>query len=143
MSETQHLTPSTRRITNNVAACPYPYSSILVIFSFSTSCSVHADEAQELVARRKILLEAAEDAAGDGSRAGLLNAAHHHAQVARLHDDSDALRVKDLHNGVGNLLGEALLNLQPPGEHLGDARELGEPDDGIGGDVANMHLGFQ
>lgn len=101
---------------------------------------VDADEAEKLVPGLGLLLEAAEDAGGDGGGGRLLNAAHDHAQVAGLHDDGDALGLEDLHDGVGDLLGEALLDLKATGEHLGDARELGEADDGIRGDVADVHL---
>ena len=41
---------------------------------------------------------------------------------------------------MGDFFGEALLYLQPPSEYLGNARELREPDDGIGGDIADVYL---
>ncbi len=99
-----------------------------------------ANKAQKLVARLGLALKAAEDAAGYGRGAGLLDAAHHHAQVAGLHDDGDALGLENLHDGVGDLLGQALLDLQAAGVHFGDAGELGEADDGVAGDVADVHL---
>jgi hypothetical protein len=108
---------------------------LLVLF-----LSVDTDKAEELVASLALALEAAEDTASNSSCARLLDSAHHHAQVARLHDDGDALGLDNLHNGVGDLLGQAFLDLQAAGVHLGNARELGEADDGIGGDVADVHL---
>lgn len=87
-----------------------------------------------------IFLEAAEDAASDSGGTRLFDATYHHAEVTRLHDDSNALWVEYFLDGVGDLFGEALLNLQPPREHLGYAWEFGEPDDSIGGHVADVHL---
>ncbi|KAF5136310.1 hypothetical protein E5D57_000070 [Metarhizium anisopliae] len=81
-----------------------------------------------------------EGRARDGGAARLLHAAHHHAQVARLHDDGDALGPQDLEDGVGHLLGEALLDLQAARKHLGDAGQLGDADDGVVRDVADVHL---
>lgn len=101
---------------------------------------VDANKAKELVPGLGLALEAAQDAAGDGGGRRLLDAAHDHAEVGRLHDDGDALGLEDLHDGVGHLLGEALLDLEPAGEHLGDAGQLGETDDCLVGDVANVHL---
>lgn len=90
--------------------------------------------------RLGIVLEAAKGAAGDRGGTRLFDTTHHHAQVARLHDNNDALRIEDFHDSVGDLRGEALLDLQPPGEDLGDPWELREPEDGIGRDVADVHL---
>lgn len=97
-------------------------------------------EAEELVARLGLCLEAAEDAARDGAGRRLLHAPHDHAQMARLHDDGDALGLEDLHDGVGDLLGQALLDLQAAAEHLGDAGQLGDADDLVLRDVGNVHL---
>ena len=81
-------------------------------------------ETEELGAGLLLALEAAENTAGDGGGGGLLDAAHDHAQVARLHDDGDALGLEHLHNGIGNLAGQPLLYLQPPREHFRDPRQL-------------------
>lgn len=101
---------------------------------------VNTDEVEELVARLGLALEAAENAAGDGAGGGLFDAAHHHAQVARLHDHGDTLGLEDLHDGVGDFLGQALLDLKTAGKHLGDSGELGKADNGLVGDVADVHL---
>ncbi len=107
---------------------------------FPLPLSVDADEGEKLVAGLGLALEAAEDAGRNGRGGGLLDAAHDHAEVGGLHDDGDALGLEDVHDGVGDLLGEALLDLQAAGVHLGDAGELGEADDGVAGDVADVHL---
>lgn len=101
---------------------------------------VNTDEVEELVARLGLALEAAENAAGDGAGGGLFDAAHHHAQVARLHDHGDTLGLEDLHDGVGDFLGQALLDLKTAGKHLGDSGELGKANNGLVGDVAYVHL---
>ena len=46
-------------------------------------------------------------------RARLADAAHHRAQVGRLDDDADALRIESLLEELGDLLGQPLLDLQP------------------------------
>ena len=48
------------------------------------------------------------------------------------------MRLQHLHDGVGNLVGEPLLNLQPTGEHLHDPGELGETDDLAVGDIGDV-----
>ncbi|KAH6606961.1 hypothetical protein Trco_006114 [Trichoderma cornu-damae] len=75
-----------------------------------------------------------------GGAGRLLHAAHDHAQVGRLHDHGHALGLQDLEYGIRHVLGQALLDLQPPGEHLGNPRQLGDADHGVVGDVANVHL---
>lgn len=102
--------------------------------------SVDADQREKFVARLGLALEAAEDARGNGGGGSLLDAAHDHAEVGGLHDDGDALGLEDVHDGVGDLLCEALLDLEAASVHFGDAGELGEADDGVAGDVADVHL---
>lgn len=60
--------------------------------------------------------------------------------MAGFHDDGDALGFEDFHDGVGDFFGETFLDLQAAGVHFGDAGEFGEADDGVGGDVADVHL---
>ncbi len=102
--------------------------------------ALQAEEAEELGPGLLLALEAAEHAAGDGAGGGLLHAAHDHAQVARLHDDGDALRLEHRHDGVGDLPRQPLLHLQAAREHLGDARQLRDPDHVVVRDVPDMHL---
>ena len=84
--------------------------------------SRQAKEAEELGPRLLLALEAAKNAAGYGACGGLLHAAHHHAQVARVHDDGHTLGLEYLHDGVGYLARQPFLHLQAAREHLGDAR---------------------
>lgn len=66
--------------------------------------------------------------------------AHHHAKVLRLDDDTNALRVKLLHERFGNLHGQMLLHLQAATEGIHDARDFAEAHDLLVGDVADVAL---
>lgn len=101
---------------------------------------VDADKIEEFIASLGLALETAEDAAGDCAGSCLFDTAHHHAQVARFHDDGDTLGLEDFHNGVSDFFGQTFLDLQAAGEHLGDSGKLGKADDGFVGDVADGHL---
>lgn len=81
---------------------------------------VHAYEAQKFISRLFLALEAAQDAARHSRAAGFLHASHHHAQMTRLHDHRHTLGLQDLKNGIGNLLGQPLLDLESPGKHVGN-----------------------
>ncbi|KAG8670770.1 hypothetical protein FPOAC1_004004 [Fusarium poae] len=80
-------------------------------FQLSFILSVHSDIMHELISRLTLLLETSQHAACQSCGTGLLNATHHHAQVARLHDDGNTLRPEDFHDGMSDLLGQALLDL--------------------------------
>src|SRR5215218_10675893 len=71
---------------------------------------------QELLARPRVVAEDAAERAGDGGRVLLLHAAHHHAEVRGLDHHAHAAWLQHLANGVGDLLREPLLHLQPPRE---------------------------
>ena len=51
-----------------------------------------------------------------------LDATHHHAEMAGLDDNADALRFDGVLDGLGNLGGEALLDLQAAREGFDEAR---------------------
>ena len=83
----------------------------------------------------------AADRGGDGAGAGLADAAHRHAQVLALDDDDDALRgCSCCIERVGDLGGQALLDLRAAREHVDQAGELGQAGDAAvpGGDVADV-----
>ena len=48
------------------------------------------------------------------------------------------LGARHVHDGVGDLVGEPLLHLQPPGEEVDDAGHLGEPQDLAVRDVGDV-----
>jgi hypothetical protein len=56
---------------------------------------------------------------------------------------ADPLGVEVLLQMVGNLLGEAFLDLQSGCEHLYDPRQLGKPDDPVTGQVAHVRHPFE
>lgn len=56
------------------------------------------------------------------------------------HDDGHAPGLDGLLDGDGDLLGEALLNLEPAREGLCDASELGETENQLVGDVSDVDL---
>lgn len=60
--------------------------------------------------------------------------------MARFHNNGDALGLENLHDGVGDLLGETFLDLEAAREHFCDTRELGEAYDSFGWDIADVHL---
>lgn len=104
------------------------------------SSTVNTNQAQELAPRLLPRLKAAQHAAGNGTARGLLDTSHNHAQVAALHDNRDTLGLEDLHDSIGHLLGQALLDLQSAREQVGNARQLANSNHGVAGDVADMHL---
>ena len=63
-----------------------------------------------------------------------------HAEVLRLDDDADTLRAGLGHDGVRDLLGHPLLDLEAAREHVDDARELGDAEDLPLRDVADRAL---
>ena len=69
--------------------------------------------------------ENAQHPAGDEVGAALADAAVDHAMMRRLDDHGDAAGLQYLFDRVGDLRREPLLNLQPLGENLDHARELG------------------
>ena len=71
-----------------------------------------ANEREEFVASRAFITEASKHRGGHRRGVLLLDAAHHHAQVAGFNDDAYALRLDDLLDGLGDLCGHALLNLE-------------------------------
>src|SRR5689334_12300026 len=82
----------------------------------------------------------AADGGGDGAGPGLLHPAHGHAQVLGLDHDDDAAGLEDGDHRVGDLTGEALLDLGPLRVDVDEPGQLGQPGDlaGLGRDVAHV-----
>ena len=95
-----------------------------------------AGQVEEFVPGGDGVVEAAEH--GGGHHAGILffNAAHHHAQVPGFDDDADALGLEGVHDRAGDLVGQAFLELQAPGVHVGQAGEFADPQHLAPGNVA-------
>ena len=78
------------------------------------------------------LLVCGEGATLDGrerGRLGLLDAARAHAHVRALDDDHHARSIRGLIDGIGNLLRQPLLHLQPARACVRHARELRQAKD--------------
>src|SRR5258708_11430847 len=70
----------------------------------------------------------------------LLDATHHHAQMPGLDDHADALWLDGVLDGLGNLRGQPLLDLQAARERLDEARYFAQADHFSVGDVGHVHL---
>src|SRR5438045_2897397 len=69
-----------------------------------------------------------------------LDSTHHHAQMPRFADHTDALWLDDFLNGFGDLGCQALLNLQPPREDFHQSGQLAESDDLSVRNVSDVYL---
>src|SRR3954468_7425128 len=58
--------------------------------------------------------------------------------MARFDHHAHALGVDRLHHHLGDLLGEALLKLEPARKHIHQSRELAYTEDTAVGDIADM-----
>lgn len=88
-------------------------------------------EGQEFVASLFVVAEGAEHGAGYGLAVLLFDAAHLHAEVAGFDDHAYALGSDFFLDGLRDLTGETLLDLQAAGEHVDQSRDLTEPDDAL------------
>src|SRR6266446_3305332 len=85
-----------------------------------------SDKRQKLIARLLIVTKRAEHGAGDGLAMLLFHAAHLHAQMAGFDNHANTLRSDFFLDGLGNLTGHALLNLQTARKHVDHACNLAE-----------------
>src|SRR6476661_3377077 len=86
------------------------------------------------------MAERAEHRARYGLAVLLFHAAHLHAKMARFNDDADTLRRYFFFNRLCNLAGHALLNLQPPCEHVHEPRNFAEAEDFFRRQVRDMRF---
>ena len=86
----------------------------------------------------ELALECAKHGTGDSERGLLFNAAHHHAEVLGLEDDTDTQGVNCALNGFGDLASETLLHLEATGEDIDEACHLAEADDFALGQVGDV-----
>src|SRR5438552_974891 len=88
-----------------------------------------AHQVEELGSGARVAAEGAEHARGHHVAARRLDPPHLHAQVARLHDDTDTPGGERLVERLGDLPGQLLLELQAVREDLDEARDLAQTDD--------------
>ena len=69
-----------------------------------------------------------------------LNAAHLHAQMAGFDDYADALRSDFFLDRFRDLAGHAFLNLQPPREHIDQARDFAEAKNALLRQIGHVSL---
>src|SRR2546430_6729406 len=72
-------------------------------------------------------LPISEHGASDGLPMLLFHSAHLHAEMAGFDNHADTLRSDFFLDGLGDLAGKALLNLQAAREHVDHAGDLAEP----------------
>ena len=96
------------------------------------------DQGEELGAGGGVVAELAVQRRGDRCGAGGADAANGHAQVLGLDDDTDAARRDLLLEPVGDLLGQPFLHLGAAGEQLDHPGQLGQAEDPLPGQVADM-----
>ena len=79
---------------------------------------------EEILAQAVIAVESTQHGAGHHARLAFLDPAHHGAHMRALDQHRDPARVEDFLEGFSDLLGHALLHLQPAGEHFHQAGNL-------------------
>ncbi|KAJ3524771.1 hypothetical protein NM208_g11924 [Fusarium decemcellulare] len=104
------------------------------------STAVNTNQAEKFTPSPLPALKAAQYTTSHSSAPRLLNPTHNHAQLARLHDNRYSLRLQNFKDGISHFLGRAFLDMKSTGKHLGDARQLGDVNDGVVRDVANVHF---
>src|SRR5680860_257151 len=106
----------------------------------SSADSQRPEEAHRLGPGCRVVLEDAAHRRGDGQRTGLLDPAHRHAQVLRFDDHEGAVRCELRHECVGDLGGEAFLDLRTFGVAVDETGDLGEAGDAavVARDVRDM-----
>src|ERR1035441_7399952 len=95
-------------------------------------------EAQELLARARVVPDEPMQRRGDGLRARFLHAAQGHAQMLGLEYHAHPLWLKLLMQPAGDLDDESLLELEIAGEEVNHAGELGQAEDPIGRQVGDV-----
>ena len=87
---------------------------------------------------RASVAQCPEQGRGDGLGAEGPHAAQRHARVLGLKQHADAPRAQALGQAVGDLFGQPLLDLRPGREVLDQAGQLGQAEDALAGQVADV-----
>ena len=75
------------------------------------------------------MTERTKHGAGDGLAVLLFDAAHLHAEVARFNDHANAFGADFFLDGLRDLAGHTLLNLQAARKHVDQARDFAQAED--------------
>src|ERR1700674_2632484 len=98
------------------------------------------DEGEKLVARLLVVTEGTEHGAGHRRAVLLFHAAHLHTEMAGFDNHADTLRGDFFLEGLRDLAGHALLNLQAARKHVDYACDLAEPQNTLIRQIG--HVGF-
>src|SRR6266436_6199506 len=99
-----------------------------------------ADEREKLVTSLLVVTERAEHGARHCRTMLLFDATHLHAEMAGFDDHADALRRDLFLDGLRDLAGQALLNLQAPREGVHQTSDLAEPQNALVREIGHMGL---
>src|SRR6266478_1097831 len=99
-----------------------------------------ADEREKLVTSLLVVTERAEHGARHCRTMLLFDAAHLHAEMAGFDDHADALRRDLFLDGVRDLAGQTLLNLQASSKGVHQAGDLAESQNSLVREIGHMGL---
>src|SRR5205814_10147514 len=100
-------------------------------------------EPEEFVPCFRIIAENSAQRRCDRLRVLLLHAAHHHAEMEGLDDNSTPSRMQDRANRLSNLVREAFLHLQSPRKDIDDSRKLRQSDNPSVRDIRDVRLSIE
>ena len=98
----------------------------------------HAGQGEELGPAGRVGPQRAQQGRRDGLRAVRSDAAQRHAGVLGFKHHAHARGAKTGGQALGDLLGQPLLDLRPGGEVLDQTGQLGQPDDALARQVADV-----
>lgn len=93
---------------------------------------------QEFLTRLRLTAERSQHRAGDGDGVLFFHSPHHHAKMSGFDHNADTMGIQLCAQCFSDLHGQPFLNLQTPGEHVDDPRNLAETDHFFVGQVADM-----
>src|SRR4030088_3104930 len=96
------------------------------------------DRLEKLRPQLRVILIVAAPERGPGARVALADAAHLRAQMHRVQVHRDAMGLQDANQLVDDLHANPLLDREPASEYAHQPRELGDADDLLVRDVADI-----
>src|SRR6267143_1860628 len=100
--------------------------------------SARASDVEELLSQLRVRLVVAAPEGRPRCGLGLANASHLGAEVNRLEVDGHAMGLQDARERFGDLAAEPLLNGEAPSEEAHQPSQLGDANDVLMGDVAQV-----
>ncbi len=96
------------------------------------------DQFQKFLTRLRLTAERSQHRAGDGHGVLFFHSPHHHAKMSGFDHNADTMGIELRAQCFSDLHGQPFLNLQTPGEHVDDPRDLAQTDHLLVGQVADM-----